>query len=94
IRLLAPNVIKLSASLTARLDTAGSDTSQIESFVSMAKDTGAFVLASALESESRAMRALKFGIVLGQGYLFGTPQPASRISSSQDELLRGVKTKR
>ncbi|MCU1577100.1 MAG: diguanylate cyclase/phosphodiesterase & domain with sensor(s) [Leifsonia sp.] len=83
IRFMGPNVIKLSASLTAQLET--SDTSLIEAFVSMANDTGASVLASALEFESRATRALEYGIVLGQGFLFGVPQPASRFSSPQDD---------
>jgi EAL domain-containing protein (putative c-di-GMP-specific phosphodiesterase class I) len=85
IRFLEPDVIKLSAALTTRLD--GSDTSLIESFVSMANDSAASVLASALETESRAARALEFGIVLGQGFLFGMPQRASRLSSSQNSPL-------
>jgi EAL domain-containing protein (putative c-di-GMP-specific phosphodiesterase class I) len=91
IRFLEPDVIKLSATLTAQLDSAGYDMSLIESFVSMAKDSGGRVLASALESESRAARALDFGIALGQGFLFGKPQPASRFrSSSGDPQLRSV----
>jgi EAL domain-containing protein (putative c-di-GMP-specific phosphodiesterase class I) len=80
IRFLEPDVIKLSASLTTRLD--GSDTSLIESFVAMANDSAASLLASALETESRAQRAVDFGIELGQGYLFGMPQRASRFSAS------------
>ncbi|MCU1597190.1 MAG: hypothetical protein QOE85_841 [Actinomycetota bacterium] len=85
IRLLEPNVIKLSASLTARLDSVASDKSLIESFVSMANDSDASVLASALETEIRATRALEFGISLGQGFLFGAPQSASRLKAQQDD---------
>jgi EAL domain-containing protein (putative c-di-GMP-specific phosphodiesterase class I) len=85
IRLLEPNVIKLSATLSARLDTFTSDTSLIKSFVSMANDSGASVLASALETELRATRALEFGIVLGQGFLFGTPQSASQLKAHQED---------
>jgi EAL domain-containing protein (putative c-di-GMP-specific phosphodiesterase class I) len=69
--------------------------SLIESFVSMAKDSGGCVLASALESESRAARALDFGIALGQGFLFGKPQPASSFnSSSGDPRPRYVSSQR
>jgi EAL domain-containing protein (putative c-di-GMP-specific phosphodiesterase class I) len=82
---LEPNVIKLSASLTARLDSVASDKSLIESFVSMANDSDASVLASALETEIRATRALEFGISLGQGFLFGAPQSASRLKAQQDD---------
>jgi EAL domain-containing protein (putative c-di-GMP-specific phosphodiesterase class I) len=85
IRLLEPDVIKLSATLTARLDSATSDTSLIESFISIAKSSGAAVLASALETELRATRALEFGIRLGQGFLFGAPQSASRLKAQQDD---------
>jgi EAL domain-containing protein (putative c-di-GMP-specific phosphodiesterase class I) len=85
IRLLEPSVIKLSASLTARLDTVGSDKSLIKSFVSLANDSGASVLGSALETESRAARALEVGITLGQGFLFGAPQSASRLKAQQDD---------
>jgi EAL domain-containing protein (putative c-di-GMP-specific phosphodiesterase class I) len=89
IRFLQPDVIKLSATLTAHLDSAESDISLIKSFVSMAKDSGGCVLASALESESGAARALDFGVALGQGFLFGRPEPASWfISSSGDPRLR------
>jgi EAL domain-containing protein (putative c-di-GMP-specific phosphodiesterase class I) len=95
IRFLEPNVVKLSASLTSQLDSAGYDMSLIKSFISMAKDFGGSVLASALESESRAVRALEEGIALGQGFLFGRPQPASRFgSSSGDPQLRPVGTQR
>ncbi|MDQ1583190.1 MAG: hypothetical protein QOF36_1244 [Microbacteriaceae bacterium] len=93
IRLLEPNIIKLSASLTAQLD--GSNTSLIESFVSMANDSDASVLASALETESRATRAREFGIRLGQGFLFGKPQPAPHMGSSQSgPLSRSVRSDR
>jgi EAL domain-containing protein (putative c-di-GMP-specific phosphodiesterase class I) len=95
IRFLEPNVIKLSTSLTAHLNSTGYDMSLIESFISMAKDSGGSVLASALESESQATRALDLGIALGQGFLFGKPQPASGFSPSPGGLqLRQVSSER
>jgi EAL domain-containing protein (putative c-di-GMP-specific phosphodiesterase class I) len=89
IRFLQPNVIKLSASLTAHLDGAGHDMSLIESFVSMAKDSGGSVLASALESESHAKRAVDLGIEFGQGFLFGRPQSAPLFTPPPGDLQLG-----
>jgi EAL domain-containing protein (putative c-di-GMP-specific phosphodiesterase class I) len=73
-----PDVIKLDMRLVQ--DRPGPDVAEIASAVmAQAERTGAVILAEGIETEAHVQVARILGATIGQGWLFGRPQPPSTI---------------
>ncbi|MCO7218368.1 diguanylate cyclase domain-containing protein [Klenkia sp. PcliD-1-E] len=72
--LLQPDVVKLDLRLVQ--DRPGPEVAEIMNAVNAyAERTGALVLAEGIETQAHVVQALALGATLGQGWLFGRPQP-------------------
>ncbi|MCI0678192.1 MAG: EAL domain-containing protein [Actinobacteria bacterium] len=72
---LDPEIIKLDRQLVADRDNIRRNNALIKGLTTMAADLGVMVIAEAVENEAEKQRLLELGVVFGQGYLFGKPEP-------------------
>ncbi|WP_375498607.1 EAL domain-containing protein [uncultured Jatrophihabitans sp.] len=74
--LLRPDVVKLDKELVQALPDPVSR-AVIHAIVEMTHSYGGLVLAECVETEEQAQVAMDLGVDLGQGWLFGRPEPRS-----------------
>ena len=74
--LLRPDVVKLDKELVQALPDAVSR-AVIDAIVRMTHSYGGLVLAECVETAEQAQAAMDLGVDLGQGWLFGRPEPRS-----------------
>ncbi|GHE11306.1 diguanylate cyclase domain-containing protein [Klenkia taihuensis] len=84
--LLRPDVVKLDLSLVQ--DRPGPEVAEVMNAVNAyAERTGAVVLAEGIETDAHLVQGLALGATLGQGWMFGRPQPGPAAHLPTGELL-------
>ncbi|KQS73713.1 diguanylate cyclase domain-containing protein [Modestobacter sp. Leaf380] len=84
--LLRPDVVKLDLRLVQ--ERPGPEVAEIMNAVNAyAERTGALVLAEGIETEEHLVKALALGATLGQGWMFGRPQPGPATQFATAELV-------
>ena len=86
---VAPEFIKIAASLTTAADHAGSE-SAIHAATAFAESSGALVIAEGIETEADALRMEEMGVVLGQGFWLGLPESVSSMTRRAREASDGA----
>ncbi len=76
-----PEYIKIARSLSIGVDAAG-PRSAVQALVTFARSSGATIIAEGLEDDSHVRMIRDLGIVLGQGYVFGSPRTGEQLSQS------------
>lgn len=74
---LRPDYLKLDRSLVTDVDTQSRHGDVIISMMSLAERVGAQLIAEGIETAAQAASLLTAGVVLGQGYLLGVPEPVT-----------------
>jgi EAL domain-containing protein (putative c-di-GMP-specific phosphodiesterase class I) len=74
---IGPDIVKLDIALVRSVDSDPGRQALIASMVGFANQTGAVLVAEGVETEAEAATLEILGITLGQGYLFGRPEPAA-----------------
>ena len=72
---IEPDILKLDIALVRDLDADPAKRALAESIVAFASSVGCVVLAEGVETEAEAETLAGLGVSLGQGYLFGRPEP-------------------
>lgn len=72
---LEPDYVKIDRSLVTDCDTDGGKQEKIASIVAKARAFGGTVLAEGIERREEFRMCREIGVHLGQGYLFGRPEP-------------------
>lgn len=75
IRHLSVDFVKLDGSFTSRILTSARDTSIVQSVIALCSSLGVPVIAEMIETEAECQRLVELGASLGQGWLFGRPEP-------------------
>jgi EAL domain-containing protein (putative c-di-GMP-specific phosphodiesterase class I) len=70
-----PDFIKLDMSLIHGIEQAQARQEVVQALTRVARDLGVQTIAEGIETAEEAQRCLSLGCQLGQGYLFGRPQP-------------------
>ncbi len=84
--LLRPDVVKLDLRLVQ--GSPGPEVAQVMNAVNAyAESTGALVLAEGIETAEHLATARSLGASLGQGWLFGRPEPAPALDRPSTELF-------
>lgn len=76
---LDPRFVKLDISMVRDVDKDPSRAAMVAGMVHFARATGTRLVAEGIETEAEAETLRILGVDLGQGYLFGIPQPPSEI---------------
>jgi len=76
------HALKIDRVFVAGLGTGSRDDTIVGSMVSLGRELDVAVVAEGVEREDQRRRLRELGCVLGQGYLFGRPQPASMLALS------------
>jgi EAL domain-containing protein (putative c-di-GMP-specific phosphodiesterase class I) len=74
---LAPDLIKLDITLVRGIEADPGRQALVAGMVHFAKQTGSTLLAEGIETPAEAELLHELGVDLGQGYLFGRPEPAT-----------------
>ncbi|WP_066904801.1 sensor domain-containing phosphodiesterase [Millisia brevis] len=69
---VAPDIIKLDRSLLRTTDSPA-NAATVAAVIAHAEATGALILVEGIETTEERARAITFGAILGQGWLFGHP---------------------
>jgi EAL domain-containing protein (putative c-di-GMP-specific phosphodiesterase class I) len=72
-------VIKIDRSFVSGLGHSDTDEAIISAVVSLANRLGRHVLAEGIETAEQAEHVARLGCQLGQGYLYGRPEPAHAL---------------
>ncbi len=84
---LHPDFVKLDIGLVRGLDADTARQSIIAGMVHFAATTGCVLIAEGVETEEERTALLHLGVTLGQGYLFGRPQPEVPVPSGAEPVL-------
>ena len=79
ILMLEPDLIKIDGTLTEHIDTNNRSRALAVAFTSFAHETGATVVAEAIEREEQLEALREIGATYGQGYLLGRPGPPPEL---------------
>jgi PAS domain S-box-containing protein len=83
---LRPDFVKLDIGLVRGVDADTARQSIVAGMVHFAATTGCSLIAEGVETQEEQQTLLRLGVTLGQGYLFGRPQPMIQAPSG-DELV-------
>ena len=78
---LHPNLVKLDIGLVRGVNVDPGRQALVIAMGHFARATGCHVIAEGIETEDEAATLRSLGVQFGQGYLFGTPQPAEAFAS-------------
>ena len=84
---LAPDVIKLDRSITQSKRFSRHQAHVVNAVGAEAERSGAVILAEGIETEQHLIRARAMGARLGQGWLYGRPEPLERRSSPSHRVV-------
>ncbi len=77
---IPPDVLKFDMQLIRDIDTASSNRHDLlSSLVRIAKEAGSITLAEGVETEAEHATCVQLGFELGQGFLYGRPEPLADI---------------
>jgi EAL domain-containing protein (putative c-di-GMP-specific phosphodiesterase class I) len=85
---LRADLVKLDIVLVRGVESDPARQALVAGMAHFAKRTNARLLAEGIESEAEARTLLELGVEFGQGYLFGHPVPADRVSVTPLVRLR------
>jgi EAL domain-containing protein (putative c-di-GMP-specific phosphodiesterase class I) len=74
-------LIKIDRSFVSGLGRSDTDEAIIGAVVSLADRLGRRVLAEGIETAEQAAHVARLGCQLGQGYLYGRPEPANALDA-------------
>jgi EAL domain-containing protein (putative c-di-GMP-specific phosphodiesterase class I) len=77
--------VKVDRAFVQGLDDGDEDAAIIEAVASLAHALGLSAVAEGIETETQRRRSRELGCDLGQGYLFGRPQPAEEMTVLLDQ---------
>lgn len=80
---LEPQFLKLDASLTKGIDQDLAKQAMAAGVMAFASRTGARVIAEGIQTEAEAVALQAAGVIWGQGFLYGEPEPLTSILSRQ-----------
>jgi EAL domain-containing protein (putative c-di-GMP-specific phosphodiesterase class I) len=83
---LRPDIVKLDKQIVQGLPDPVSTTA-IAAIVAITHSYGGRVLAECIETAEQAEAATELGVDLGQGWLFGYPQPRDQLSASRQRVV-------
>ncbi|MGI9646435.1 MAG: EAL domain-containing protein [Ilumatobacteraceae bacterium] len=78
---VAPEIIKLSSSLTSGIGPDSGDLEPARELVGAARRSGTFVIAKGVESQGDVDTLNELGVEAAQGYFLGEPQPAEAFAT-------------
>lgn len=88
------DIIKVDLELVRRSASNGAagpaSSAVIESVVALAKRTGALVIGEGIEEAAQLAQLVSLGVVAGQGYLLGRPEPLAPEHVPPSTLLGGI----
>lgn len=89
---LKPDIIKLDIGLTRAVDSDPARRALVSALIFFARETGCFIIAEGIETESELSVLRLLGVSKGQGYLLGRPVPLDRalaiVAASPEVVLR------
>ena len=93
---LTVDCLKIDGAYVKRLRESDRDRVMIKGIVSICQQLGIDTIAEMIEAEDEALQLSVMGVRLGQGYLFGRPQPAPGADpgKGQSRSQRPVKVRR
>ena len=75
---LSPDIIKLDISLVSGIQRSRSQRALASALIAFATDVGATVIAEGIEDADELVVLRDLGVLWGQGYYLGRPEPATR----------------
>lgn len=86
LRKLPINIVKIDRSYVATAGEGGREDDFLAAMIGLSKRLGARVVAEGIEREPQLAAVRAFGATWGQGYLLGSPRPASTVTASRARL--------
>jgi PAS domain S-box-containing protein len=83
---LRPQYVKLDRILVRHLHTDLTRRALVAGLEYFARSLGIFIIAEGVEEPEELAALRHLGLVLGQGYLLGRPQPADQVSSIRSDI--------
>lgn len=80
---LDPNIIKLDLSITAEIDSDRRHAALAAALIAFARESNAVLVAEGVETKSQLMALQRLGVPMGQGYLFGRPEPLAEATQCE-----------
>lgn len=84
------HALKIDRVFVAGLGKSITDTAIVSSIISLGLELGLSLVAEGIETTSQLDRLRSLGCELGQGYLFGGPQPPDRLAADSRSRLPGA----
>ena len=81
--------IKIDRSFIEHICTSKADLAIVRATIGLARDLGKLVIAEGIETEEQEEMLIDLGCDMGQGYLYGRPQPALEVLRSETERRFG-----
>jgi len=89
---MEPDVIKVAISLVRAIHTNRMRRAMVGALAEFARQAGPMVVAEGVEVEGERDTLLTLGVTIGQGYLFGRPQPCACVSRRDDRPVTAATT--
>ena len=86
------HALKIDRSFVAGLNRNLNDTAIVRSILSLGADLGLFVTAEGIETVAQQKALQQMGCAVGQGFLYGRPEPASDASIGEQQRDRAPST--
>ncbi len=86
---LPVEALKVDQSFVDELDCDADDVAIVRAIVGLGESLGLAIVAEGIERPAQAHSLVALGCAIGQGYLFGIPQPASALAPYPADDLRG-----
>jgi EAL domain-containing protein (putative c-di-GMP-specific phosphodiesterase class I) len=83
------HALKIDRIFVAGLGTGSRDDAIVASMISLGHELDVVVIAEGVEREDQRRSLIDLGCIVGQGYLFGRPQPASAIDRLLHDSMLG-----
>lgn len=77
---ISPDLIKIGLEIIRDVDTSISNQAVASALCAFASRMGATTVAEGIETEAELRELVALGVEIGQGYLFGRPQPAEHFA--------------
>lgn len=80
---LDPDIIKLDRAITDQVDSEPRHAALAAALVAFTRESNAHLVAEGIETESQLSALQRLGVPMGQGYLFGRPEPLAGATQSE-----------
>lgn len=90
LRKLPVNIVKIDRSYVATAGEGGREDDFLDAIIGLSERLGARVVAEGIEREPQLDAVQHFGATWGQGYLLGSPRPATSVTGAADTRVRQI----